>query len=95
VHPTLGILARFQAVSYALAFFWLDGFAVPAPAQVTQTDGADRFASASQIGAIGAADVPPACWPCSLRSRRAIMRMSRPSLKNFVFSFQAAHPPPR
>jgi hypothetical protein len=37
VHPTLGILARFQAFFYALAFFWLDGFAVPAPAQVTQT----------------------------------------------------------
>jgi len=39
VHPTLGILARFQAVFYASAFFWLDGFAVPAPAQVTQTVG--------------------------------------------------------
>jgi hypothetical protein len=37
VHPTLGILARFQAFFYALAFFWLDGFAVPAPARVTQT----------------------------------------------------------
>jgi hypothetical protein len=39
VHLTLGILRRFQAVSYALAFFWLDGFAIPAPAQVTQTVG--------------------------------------------------------
>jgi hypothetical protein len=39
VHLTLGILARFQAVFYALAFFWLDGFAVPAPAQVTQAVG--------------------------------------------------------
>jgi hypothetical protein len=39
VHPTLGILRKSQAVSYALAFFWLDGFAVPAPAQVTQTVG--------------------------------------------------------
>jgi hypothetical protein len=30
--------ARFaHAVFYALAFFWLDGFAVPAPAPVTQT----------------------------------------------------------
>jgi hypothetical protein len=37
VHLTLGILRTFQAVSYALSFFWLDGFAVPAPAQVTQT----------------------------------------------------------
>jgi hypothetical protein len=37
VHLTLGILRRFQAVFYALALFWLDGFAVPAPAQVTQT----------------------------------------------------------
>jgi len=26
-----------QAVFYALSFFWLDGFAVPAPAQVTQS----------------------------------------------------------
>jgi hypothetical protein len=37
VHPTLGILCKSQAVFYALSFFWLDGFAVPAPAQVTQT----------------------------------------------------------
>jgi len=35
-HLTLGILRQSQAVFYALAFFWLDGFAVPAPAQVTQ-----------------------------------------------------------
>jgi hypothetical protein len=39
VHLTLGILRKSQAVSYASAFFWLDGFAVPAPAQVTQTVG--------------------------------------------------------
>ena len=39
VHLTLGILRQSQAVSYDLAFFWLDGFAVPAPAQVTQTVG--------------------------------------------------------
>jgi hypothetical protein len=37
VHLTLGILRHFQAVFYALSFFWLDGFAVPAPAQVTQS----------------------------------------------------------
>jgi hypothetical protein len=37
VHLTLGILRKSQAVSHALSFFWLDGFAVPAPAQVTQT----------------------------------------------------------
>ncbi|MFN8398454.1 MAG: hypothetical protein U0X74_00455 [Anaerolineales bacterium] len=37
VHLTLGILPQSQAFSYALSFFWLDGFAVPAPAQVTQT----------------------------------------------------------
>jgi len=36
VHLTLGILRQSQAVFYALSFFWLDGFAVPAPAQVTQ-----------------------------------------------------------
>jgi len=35
----LGGVRRFQAVSYALSFSWLDGFAVPAPAQVTQTVG--------------------------------------------------------
>jgi hypothetical protein len=39
VHLTLGILRQSQAVFYASAFFWLDGFAVPAPAQVTQTVG--------------------------------------------------------
>jgi hypothetical protein len=37
VHLTLGSLRKSQTVSYALAFFQLDGFAVPAPAQVTQT----------------------------------------------------------
>jgi len=42
VHLTLGILRTSQAVFYALAFFWLDGFAVPAPAQVTQTVGQPR-----------------------------------------------------
>jgi hypothetical protein len=31
VHLTLGILRTSQAVSHALAFFWLDGFAVPRP----------------------------------------------------------------
>jgi hypothetical protein len=39
VHLTLGILRQSQAVFYALSFFWLDGFAVPAPARVTQTVG--------------------------------------------------------
>jgi hypothetical protein len=34
VHLTLGILRKSQAVFYALSFFQLDGFAVPAPAQV-------------------------------------------------------------
>jgi len=37
VHLTLGILRTSQAVFYALSFFKSDGFAVPAPAQVTQT----------------------------------------------------------
>jgi hypothetical protein len=39
VHLTLGILRQSQAVSCAFSFFWLDGFAVPAPAQVTQAVG--------------------------------------------------------
>ena len=39
VHLTLGILRQPQAVFYALSFFQLDGFAAPAPAQVTQTVG--------------------------------------------------------
>jgi hypothetical protein len=39
VHPTLGILPRFQAFFYAFSFFQLDGFAIPAPARVTQTVG--------------------------------------------------------
>ena len=43
MHLTLGSLATFQAVSYAWAFFWLDGFAVPAPAQVTQSVGRLAF----------------------------------------------------
>jgi hypothetical protein len=36
--PVCGTL-RSQAAFYALSFFWLDGFAVPAPAQVTQSVG--------------------------------------------------------
>ena len=35
--PDAGDSVASQAVFYALSFFWLDGFAVPAPAQVTQT----------------------------------------------------------
>jgi hypothetical protein len=42
VHPTLGILARFQAFFYASAFFQSDGVPPPAPARVTQT--VKRFA---------------------------------------------------
>ncbi|MFH1634339.1 MAG: hypothetical protein ABIG63_10075 [Chloroflexota bacterium] len=39
--------------------------------RLTLAVGADRFASASQIGTNGAADVPSAVVPCSLRSRAA------------------------
>ena len=39
VHLTLGTLRQSQAFFYALSFFWLDGFAVPAPAQVTHAVG--------------------------------------------------------
>jgi hypothetical protein len=39
MHWTLGILRQSQAVFYAFAFFWLDGFAISAPAPVTQTVG--------------------------------------------------------
>ena len=46
MHLTLGILRTSQAVSHALSFFWMDGFAVPAPAQVTQTVGWTAYASA-------------------------------------------------
>ena len=37
--PDAGDSAAISGSFYALAFFWLDGFAVPAPAQVTQTVG--------------------------------------------------------
>jgi len=37
VHPTLGILAQFQAFFYASAFSQSDGVPPPAPARVTQT----------------------------------------------------------
>jgi hypothetical protein len=39
VHPTLGILARFQAFFYASAFSQSDGVPPPAPARVTLTVG--------------------------------------------------------
>jgi len=48
VHLTLGILRTSQAVFYTLAFFWLDGFAVPAPAQVTQTVGTPLLAESKK-----------------------------------------------
>jgi hypothetical protein len=51
VHPTLGSLRKSQAFFYALAFFQLDGFAVPAPARVTQTVG--RQAVIVQISYLG------------------------------------------
>jgi hypothetical protein len=37
MHLTLGSLRKSQAVFYALSFSQSDGFAAPAPAQVTQT----------------------------------------------------------
>jgi hypothetical protein len=37
VHPTLGILARFQAFFHALSFSQSDGVPPPDPARVTQT----------------------------------------------------------
>ena len=37
--PDAGDSAAISSSFHALAFFWLDGFAVPAPAQVTQTVG--------------------------------------------------------
>ena len=39
VHPTLGILVRFQAFFYALSFSQSDGVPPPDPARVTQTVG--------------------------------------------------------
>jgi hypothetical protein len=45
VHLTLGILRQSQAFFYALAFFGSDGFAVPAPAQVTQTVGQLQYSN--------------------------------------------------
>ena len=35
--PDAGDSAHIPSSFHALAFFWLDGFAVPTPAQVTQT----------------------------------------------------------
>jgi hypothetical protein len=49
VHLTLGILRTSQAFFHALAFFWLDGFAVPAPAQVTQAVGRSVNVEAHEI----------------------------------------------
>jgi len=46
-------------------------------------------------GAIGAADVPPACWSCSLRSRRTIMGMEltfTQKLRFFVSGSSSAAP---
>jgi hypothetical protein len=45
VHPTLGILARFQAFFYASAFSQSDGVPPPDPARVTQNVG--QFLKAS------------------------------------------------
>jgi hypothetical protein len=45
VHPTLGILARFQAFFHASAFFQLDGVPPPAPARVPREEHAGRAAN--------------------------------------------------
>ena len=37
--PDAGESAHIPSSLHALSFFWLDGFAVPTPAQVTQTVG--------------------------------------------------------
>ena len=52
MHLTLESLRKSQAVSYALSFFWLDGEAVPAPAQVTQTVGQnlESFSNSNKNG---------------------------------------------
>jgi len=50
VHPTLGILARFQAFSYALSFSQSDGVPPPDPARVTQTVGQATPSSNSKKG---------------------------------------------
>ena len=52
VHLTGGSLRTSQAVSHALAFSQFDGFAVPAPAQVTQTVGQnlEPFSNRSKNG---------------------------------------------
>ncbi len=41
--PDAGDSAHIPNIFHALSFFWLDGFAVPAPAQVTQTVGWQRI----------------------------------------------------
>jgi len=41
--PDAGDSAHIPNSFHALAFFWLDGFAVPAPAQVTQAVGRLRM----------------------------------------------------
>jgi len=35
----LGIQRQFQAFFHTIDFFWMEGFAVPAPARITQTFG--------------------------------------------------------
>ena len=36
--PDAGDSAHIPSIFHALSFFWLDGFAVPAPAQVSRED---------------------------------------------------------
>ncbi len=69
VHLTLGILWQSKAVFYALAFFQLDGFAVPAPAQVTQTVRrfpANRDMKTKTLLAVILAIVLVSCTPASI-----------------------------
>jgi hypothetical protein len=55
MHPTLGILARFQAFFYALSFSQSDGIPPPAPARVTQTVG--RFIEIKEGSHMGAVEM--------------------------------------
>jgi hypothetical protein len=92
VHLTLGILRTSQAVFYALAFFWLDGFAVPAPAQVTQTvsqpKSKTKYVFDSQVSFL--AKVFFSAWLFSVHKVSSFLAVALFQIANLVNIFSAS-----
>jgi hypothetical protein len=89
VHPTLGILPRFQAFFYALSFFQSDGVPPPDPARVTQT--VRRFVSRMEKSSmkspivVGIASIIPGLGLWLVKKRRHAIVVAILMFSSFLF----------